>query len=105
MHSMKWRWLPIGDSFVDIFMSRDTDSLILQREVDAVNSWLNRSTSLVHIMRDSTSHPQEMLGGMWGFRTALNRQLANHIYDLILDLNISRYYNKKGVSQRGHDQY
>ena len=50
MHSMNWRWFPIGDSFVDIFSSRDTDSYILQREVDSVNVWLN-STKVGHIMR------------------------------------------------------
>ena len=104
MHSMKWRWLPMGDSFVNIFMSRDTDSLILQREIDAVKDWLNRST-VVHIMRDSSSHPQEMLGGMWGFRNDLNRRLANHIYGLITNRNISKFYNFNNKSQRGHDQF
>ena len=44
MHSMKWRFLPIGDPFVDIFMSRDLDSWIIDREVDAVNVWLQSNT-------------------------------------------------------------
>jgi hypothetical protein len=51
LHAMKWRWLPIGDSFVDIFMSRDTDSFILKREVDAVHEWLFNSTKVAHLMR------------------------------------------------------
>ena len=50
IHSMKWRWFPIGDSFVDVFSSRDTDSYLLQREVDSVNVWLN-SNKISHIMR------------------------------------------------------
>ena len=50
MHPMKWRWFPISDPFVDAFMSRDTDSLILQREVDSVNAWLE-SDKVGHIMR------------------------------------------------------
>ena len=50
MHSMKWRFLPIGDPFVDIFMSRDLDSWIIDREVEAVKEWLNSNT-LFHIMR------------------------------------------------------
>lgn len=33
MHGMSWRWLPIGDEFVDRFSSRDTDSAIIQREM------------------------------------------------------------------------
>jgi len=50
IHAMKWRFLPIGDSFVDVFSSRDTDSYLLQREVDSVNVWLN-SDEKGHIMR------------------------------------------------------
>lgn len=50
MHKMMWRFLPVGDSFVDVFMSRDTDSFFTDREVDAVNAWLN-SNKPVHIMR------------------------------------------------------
>ena len=40
MHSMKWRFLPIGDPFVDMFMSRDLDSWIIDREVEAVGKLL-----------------------------------------------------------------
>lgn len=50
IHKMKWRFLPVGDSFVDVFMSRDTDSFFTDREVDAVNAWLNTNMS-GHIMR------------------------------------------------------
>jgi hypothetical protein len=51
MHAMTWRWLPIGDSFVDVFSSRDLDSHLIQREVDAVNQWINKSNYAGHIMR------------------------------------------------------
>ena len=54
LHAMKWRWLPIGDSFVNVFSSRDTDSKIIPREVDAVNAWLS-SDKAGHIMRGSTN--------------------------------------------------
>lgn len=50
MHKMMWRFLPIGDTFVDVFMSRDTDSLFINREIDSVNSWLSSNT-YGHIMR------------------------------------------------------
>ena len=50
MHAMMWRWLPMGDSFVNVFMSRDSDSLIIQRELDSVNVWL-ASNKTAHIMR------------------------------------------------------
>ena len=50
MHKMSWRWLPIGDDFVDYFMSRDTDAWIIEREYDSVQVWL-KSNKLFHIMR------------------------------------------------------
>lgn len=50
MHKMMWRFIPIGDSFLDVFMSRDTDSFIIDRELDSVKEWL-ASTNIAHIMR------------------------------------------------------
>ena len=50
MHAMIWRFVTIGDTFVDVFSSRDIDSLIIQREVDSVNEWLH-SNKIGHIMR------------------------------------------------------
>jgi hypothetical protein len=50
LHGMKWRFFPFGDDFVEIFSSRDTDSFILKREVDAVSEWLN-SGLFAHLMR------------------------------------------------------
>ena len=45
-----WRWLTVGDAFVDIFLSRDFDSCIGEREFLAVDEWLKENT-LFHIMR------------------------------------------------------
>ena len=50
IHAMMWRWFPIGDTFVKIFSSRDSDSIIIPREIDSVNVWLN-SSKPGHIMR------------------------------------------------------
>jgi hypothetical protein len=50
MHKMTWRWLPIGDPFVNYFMSRDSDSWIIDREVKAAQVWTNSNT-LFHVMR------------------------------------------------------
>ena len=55
------------DTQVTHFMSRDLDSVIQQREVDAVNEWLKSSKSF-HVMRDHPYHFFEMLGGMWGVK-------------------------------------
>jgi hypothetical protein len=47
---MTWRYLPLGDSFVDFLSSRDIDSLLIQREIDSVNVWLESNT-VFHAMR------------------------------------------------------
>lgn len=52
---MTWRFLPLMDDLVDIIISRDSDSPILQREVDAVQEWLE-SNSTFHAMRDNPYH-------------------------------------------------
>lgn len=39
LFSMTWRFLPLLDDLVDVFVSRDTDSLITEREIEAVNEW------------------------------------------------------------------
>ena len=59
---MMWRWFPIADDFVDFFSSRDTDSTLIQREIDSVNVWLNSNT-LFHVMRDNPYHNTVILGG------------------------------------------
>jgi hypothetical protein len=103
VHAMKWRWLPIGDSFVDVFTSRDADSVILKREVDSVNEWLN-SSKFCHIMRDNPEHFTKMLGGMIGFYNQRDRSVANHIFSLIIDRRSSAEYNANGNSPKRNDQ-
>lgn len=55
-----WRFLSLGDKFVDILLSRDLDSFILQREVDAVQAWIS-SGKVAHIMRDNPYHNAVMV--------------------------------------------
>ena len=64
---MFWRFYPASDPNVEVMISRDCDSRISQREVDAVNDWLDSGLPF-HIMRDHPWHGTEILGGMWGAR-------------------------------------
>ncbi len=57
-----YRYLVMLDPNVDIFVSRDVDSIIWRREVDAVEEWL-RSKYTFHLMRDSTAHGSIILAG------------------------------------------
>lgn len=92
-HGMFWRFWAAEDPEVDIFLSRDCDSRISEREVVAVNEWLNSDKDF-HIMRDHPYHTVPILGGMWGCRNGLMRQIG--LSKLIEDWN---QYQRKGVDQ------
>jgi hypothetical protein len=103
VHSMKWRWFPIGDDFVDVFASRDSDSVILQREVDSVNEWM-KSHKICHIMRDHPQHFTHILGGMFDFNNERDRNLANHLFALMIDRRVSEVFNANCDSPKNNDQ-
>jgi len=94
-----WRFLAIGDSFIDIMMSRDSDSFILQREVDSVDVWL-RSNKIAHAMRDHPGHGIFILAGMWGFKNVDNRDLARRIFYLSVDPDIMKVLNPNNIQPK-----
>jgi hypothetical protein len=67
-----WRFAALGDPTVDVFVSRDVDSFVLEREAVAVDIWL-RSDKWAHVMRDSPGHRTEILAGLWGVKAYLDR--------------------------------
>lgn len=72
---MLWRFLPVDDVTVDVFVSRDADSRLSERDAAAVSAWLN-SDAMLHCMRDHPSHARYPLsGGLWGARTRWLRLL------------------------------
>lgn len=77
---MFWRFYACEDS--DIMLSRDTDSRLSIREKLAVDEWLESNKDF-HIMRDHPYHNTVILGGMWGVR---NGMLKN-IKELITEYN------------------
>lgn len=100
INKMIWRWLPMGDPFVDYFSSRDTDSPLSQREVDAVDEWIN-SNKIFHIMRDNPSHWAYFVGCCWGYANKIDRQLSNKLFSLMTNKEIAKKYNEQ---KRGPDQ-
>ncbi|CAF3622861.1 unnamed protein product [Adineta steineri] len=90
-----WRFLPVGDELVDIMISRDLDSPITQRELDAVKEWI-LSGKAWHSMRDNPMHFVVMLGGMWGFRPALNRTMGNYVLQKILNRSLIINFGGRG---------
>ncbi|KAI9550244.1 hypothetical protein GHT06_001531 [Daphnia sinensis] len=79
-----WRFLVALDVNVDVFISRDIDSVILQREVDAVQEWL-RSNYTFHTMRDHPQHGVTFLAGMWGAKLAQRRDLIQGLTRAIIN--------------------
>lgn len=92
-HGMFWRFWASEDPNVNIFLSRDCDSRISDREVSAVNEWLESDKDF-HIMRDHPYHTVPILGGMWGCRNGIMRKIG--ISNLIEKWN---RYQRKGCDQ------
>jgi len=63
--AMNWRFFPTLDPQVDLYVSRDLDSRLNDREQAAVQEWL-QSTKAFHFMRDHPSHGTPILGCGWG---------------------------------------
>ena len=92
-HGMFWSFWASEDKDVDIFISRDCDSRISEREVLAVNEWLESGEDF-HIMRDHPYHTVPILGGMWGSRRGLMSKIK--LSKLIESWN---QYSRKGIDQ------
>jgi len=92
-HGMFWRFWAAEDPNVDIFLSRDCDSRISDREVFAVKEWLDSDKDF-HIMRDHPYHTVPVLGGMWGCKNGILRNI--NFSKLILNWN---QFGKKGIDQ------
>jgi len=75
---MFWRFEAASDPTVNVMISRDCDSRLSEREKLAVDVWLN-SDKQFHIMRDHPAHATEILGGMWGTKAPLLRDMSDLI--------------------------
>ena len=72
--AMFWRFEPISEAEVDIMISRDCDSRINLREMHAVNEFI-QSDKKFHIMRDHPHHGFNVLGGMFGIKKGLIKDM------------------------------
>ncbi|XP_065575525.1 uncharacterized protein LOC136037035 isoform X2 [Artemia franciscana] len=67
-----WRYLALLDPVIEVVTFRDSDAIMLQREVDAVNEWLHSSPTY-HVMRDNQYHGVKILAGMFGIKLGKRR--------------------------------
>jgi hypothetical protein len=87
LNAMQWRFLPIDEPDVELFISRDLDSRFSDREIQSINEWIE-SDKIVHIMRDHPHHHYEILGGMWGMKKVNEFNMC----DSILEYNLKNEY-------------
>lgn len=92
-HGMFWRFWAVEDPEVDIFLSRDCDSRFSDRELAAINEWL-ASDKDFHIMRDHPYHTVPILGGMWGCRNGILKNV--NFSETIEKWN---QFGRKGIDQ------
>lgn len=84
-----WRFLPLMDESVNIILSRDCDSRISDREVVAINEWIESDKDF-HIMRDHPYHTVPILAGMWGARNGILKNIQQL-------LDFWKTYTKRGI--------
>lgn len=80
MKSMVWRFKACADKNVTVMLSRDADSRLSIREVEAVEMWL-RSDKDFHIIRDHPHHNIQILGGLWGARGDILKDIESLLHD------------------------
>lgn len=73
-----WRFLPIQDPDVDVFISRDIDARLNSRDAWVVNQWLETDKTY-HIIRDHPGHRWEMLAGLWGAKNFTDEHFFSKI--------------------------
>jgi hypothetical protein len=102
-----WGWLMMFMRFYPtenpsnvIYLSRDTDCRLTDRENIAIHQWINESTKTLHIMRDHPYHGTQILGGMWGLRNKSLLNLRLWVVDWVIQ------FLKSGRNlEKGPDQY
>ena len=81
-----WRFTVLGDPTVDIFVSRDVDSLVNEREVEVVNEWLE-SPFAFHSARDMDEWPNNIWAGFWGAKNhALDETESKNLRDAFVQV-------------------
>ena len=96
---MFWRFYPIENENIDIFLSRDVDSRITEREMKFVNEWINSKKSF-HIIRDNPAHGIEILAGTFGVKVKKFNKInkIKKLDEYILEFN-KEFINNKQVDQ------
>lgn len=82
LSGLYWRFLVMDDPDAKRFLIRDADSLVSYRERAAVDEWL-ASGKWFHTMRDSYTHTELILAGMWGGTHGIFHNIEQMVRDFI----------------------
>ena len=90
-----WRFLALDDSDICIF--RDADSVVNERELAAVDEWLDTDKQW-HIMHDHKQHRRPIMAGMFGFKTGKHigfktKGIKNYINDWLGNRINNKYHH------------
>jgi hypothetical protein len=92
-----WRFSPASEEGVDYMISRDCDSRLFQRDVVAVNEWIESDKDF-HIIRDHPGgHAWEISAGMWGVKGGFIQGIDQKIDKYI---QTSSWISDRAVDQR-----
>ena len=72
------RFFPFDDKDVDIWISRDLDSVISNREKHAVDEWIQSSKNM-HVMQDNKNHIDLIMAGMFGVKNKFKFNCFNEM--------------------------
>lgn len=85
-----WRFLPIQDDSIRYFISRDLDSRISERDVNATYEWIESEKDF-HIIRDHPiGHGWVMNAGMWGSKGGSIKNYLN-LFNTYISVNPREY--------------
>lgn len=112
-----WRFLPMDEPNLKYYICRDCDSRISERDVIAVNEWIESDKDF-HIIRDHPiGHYWPINAGMWGakggvinkFKDIINNYIQNNFrtYDKSIDQHFLKdiVYPLIGENCLVHDEY
>ncbi len=85
-----WRMLAYDIPDIHRIIFRDADSVISQREAEAVEEWVNSDFDFHH-MRDFATHTELLLAGMWGVKKGALPPISD-LMELFLRKPISSWH-------------
>ena len=104
IEGMFWRFLPLIDKNVDIFISRDADSRVTIREKKMVDEWIE-SNKCIHSILDHCCH-KDLMGGTFGVNLNILRQKYPNInIDINNDLKVLTSNGNKNLMYDKDQQY